>query len=283
MKAQYKISILLMIVLVLLFPGLVLADELSSQFGGNTPLVIPSGHTVESVFALSTDAHIAGSVKDIVLVINGDVYLEPTAQTDLVIDLGGQVINPSNIPVRTGVFRVTFTPKFMNELIIGGAMILGLWLVRFILSVLAIVLFTGLGFSLRNRIHQGVTLLAASPIKNLSIGAAASLIIFGLILILSLTVIGIPVAILIGLIAITAALWGMIPLLEYIAQHLLSRRLFEYPALSRWFLIVLVFVSVLNLPLIGLIVLFGVLFTGIGVSTVNFWAYLKESKHRSKN
>ncbi|MDP4159183.1 MAG: hypothetical protein Q8911_05380 [Bacillota bacterium] len=280
MKAQYKISILLMIILVLLFPGLALADELSSQFGGNTPLVVPAGHTVESVFAVSTDAHIAGSVKDVVLVINGDVYLEPTAQTDLVIDLGGQVINPSNIPVPTGVFRLTFTPKFTNELMIGGAMILCLWLVRLILSVFAIVLFTGLGYLLRNRIQQGVTLLAASPIKILSIGAAASLIILGLILILSLTVIGIPVAMLIALIATIAALLGMLPLLEYMGQHLLSTRLFEYPALSRWFLTVLVFVSVLNLPLMGLMVLLGAIFTGMGVSTVSCWAYYKERKHR---
>lgn len=282
MKPQVKLSILLVIALLLLSPGQALADELSAQFGGN-PLVVPVGHSVESVFALSTDAHIAGSVREVVLVINGDVYLEPTAQTDLVIDLGGQVFNPANVTVKTGVFRLSLTPQFVNQLFIGLAMILGLWLARLIISVFGIVLLTGLGFVLRKRLQQGENLLSTSFLRLFAIGLAASLMITGLMILLSLTVVGIPLAILIFIVGIAAIFLGILPVMEYIGKETLSPRLLEYPALSKWFILALLLVSVSNLPLIGVIVLLGVTFTGLGVSLTTFWMYLKERKRRTPN
>lgn len=282
MKAQVKLSILLVIALLLLFPGNALADELSAQFGGN-PLVVPVGHSVDSVFALSTDAHISGSVKEVVLVINGDVYLEPTAQTDLVIDLGGQVFNPANVIAKTGIFRLSLTSQFVNQLFIGLAMIIGLWLARLIISVLGIVLLTGLGFLLRKRLQQGVNLLQTSYLRLLAIGLAASLMLMGFIILLSMTVVGIPLAVIIFLVGIAAIMLGTLPVMEYIGQKALSPRLLEYPALSKWFILALVLVSVFNLPLIGVSVLLGIAFIGLGVALTTGWMYLKERKRRTSN
>ena len=282
MKPQVKLSIVLVIALLLLFPANAFADELSAQFGGN-PLVVPVGHSVESVFALSTDAHIGGSVRDVVLVINGDVYLEPTAQTDLVIDLGGQVFNPANVIAKTGIFRLSLTPQFVNQLFIGLAMILGLWLARLIISVLGIVLLTGLGFLLRKRLQQGLNLLQTSSLRLFAIGLAASLMIMGLIILLSLTVIGIPLAILLSIVGIIAIFLGTLPVMEYIGKEVLSPRLLEYPSLSKWFILALLLVAVLNLPLIGVFFLLGVAFTGLGVALTTGWIYLKERKRRTPN
>ncbi len=282
MKPQLKVSIVLVMTLLLLFPANALADELSAQFGGN-PLVVPAGQVVESVFALSTDAHIGGSVRDVVLVINGDVYLEPTAQTDLVIDLGGQVFNPADISAKTGIFRLSLTPQFLNELFIGLAMILGLWLARLIFSVLGIVLLTGLGFLLRKRLQQGKNLLANSFLRLFAIGLAAALIMMGLVILLSLTVVGIPLAILICLVGIGAILLGTLPVIEYIGQEALSPRLLEYPALSKWFILALLFVSVINLPIIGVIVLIGAASTGLGVALTTGWIYLKDRRQKTPN
>lgn len=283
MKNNYKLSIILTLVLLLLFPGNASADELSSQFGGTTPLTLPAGQTVESVLALSTDAHIAGTVQDIVLVINGDVYLEPTARIDLVIDIGGQVINPSNVTAKTGILRLSFTKKFMNELFLGLAMILGLWLVRLVISILGIVLLTGLGFLFRNRLKQEETLLKTYPLRLLSIGLAAFFIILGLIITLSLTVIGIPLAILILIIATGASLLGILPVLRHIGKAILSEKILEYPTLTQWFIFALLFVSVLNLPLLGFIVLLGVLLMSLGIVTAATWGYLKKRNHRQEH
>ena len=279
MKSQAKLSIILVIALLLLFPANALADELSAQFGGN-PLVVPFGHSVDSAVALSTDAHIGGSVSDVVLVVNGDVYLEPTAQTDLVIDLGGQVYNPANVIAKTGVFCLNLTPQFVNQLFIGLAMVLGLWLARLLISLSAIVLLTGLGFLLRRRLQQGVNLLQISPLRLFAIGLAASFIIMGLIALLSLTVFGIPLAVLILVVGIAAILLGILPVMEYIGKETLSSRLLEYPSLSKWFILALLLVAVLNLPLIGVIILLGLAFTGLGVALTTGWMYLKERKHR---
>lgn len=279
MKQKLKISLVMVIALLLLLPGNALADGLAAQFGGN-PLVVPPGHSVESVLVLSTDAHIAGSVSDAVLVINGDVYLEPTARTDLVIDLGGQVFNPADITAKTGIVQLSLTPKFVNELFIGVAMTLGIWLVRLLISVLGIVLLTSIGFVLRKHLKQGETLLAASSLRLLGIGVAASLIMLGLSILLSLTVIGFFLAIFICLVGTAAILLGIFPLLEYLGKMALSPRLLEYSALSKWFVLALLFVSVINLPLIGIFVLLGAAFTSLGVSLTTGWMYFKE--HRSR-
>ncbi|MGC7871391.1 hypothetical protein ACPUYX_07640 [Desulfosporosinus sp. SYSU MS00001] len=280
MKRSYKFSIVLILALLLFLPRNALADELSSQFGGTTPLTVPTGHFVDSVLVLGTDAHIAGAVKDIVLVINGDVYLEPTAQTDLVIDLGGQVINPSNVVVKTGIFRLSLTTKFMNELFIGFAMVLGLWLVRLIVSIFGIVLLTGLGFLSRNHLKRGESLLTTSPLRLMSIGLAAFFIILGLVITLSLTVIGIPLAILILIIATGAVLLGILPVLEHLGKEYFSEKILDYPTLSQWFIFALLFVSVLNLPLVGIIVLFGVILMSLGIVTVAAWGYFERRRHR---
>lgn len=275
-------SIILIIVLLLLFPGKALADELSAQFGGN-PLTVPDGHSVESVLAMSTDAHIAGEVRDVVFVINGDIYLEPTARTDLVLDLGGHVYNQANVNAKTGIIQLSPTSRFINELFIGLAMVFGLWLARLIISVLAIVLLTGLGFLLRKRLQRGVDFLATSATRLLGIGLVTTLVMLGLIILLCLTVIGIPLAIIIFLVGIGGMLFGILTVMESVGQKALSPRLREYPALTRWFVLALLFVSVFNLPLIGGIVLLGLAFTGLGVALTTGWIYLKERRRDSTN
>ena len=281
MKPQVRLSIAFVLVLLFLCPANVLADELSTQFGGN-PLVVPAGYSVDSVFALSSDAHIGGAVRDVVLVINGNVYLEPTARTDLVIDLGGQVFNPANVSVKTGVFRLNLTPQFVNQLFIGLAMILGLWLTRLIISALGIIVLTGSGFLLRKHMQQGVNLLRISSLRILAIGMAASLILIGLAILLSLTVVGIPLAILILVMGMAAIILGILPVMEYLGKEILSPRLLEYPSLSKWFILALLLVAVLNLPLIGLLVLLGASFTGLGVTLTTGWRYFKESKGKQR-
>ncbi|WP_088186423.1 hypothetical protein [Desulfosporosinus sp. FKA] len=233
---------------------------------------------VDSVFALSTDAHIGGAVRDVVLVINGDVYLEPTAQTDLVIDLGGQVFNPATVTTNTGIFRLSLTSQFVNQLFIGLAMILGLWLARLIISVSGIVLFTSLGFLLRKRLQQGVSFLHTASLRLFGIGLAGALMMLGLIILLSFTVVGIPLAILLFIVGIIAILLGILPVMEYIGHQVLSPRLLDYPALSKWFIFAIGLVAALNLPLIEVIVLLGVAFAGLGVTLTTGWIYFKERK-----
>ncbi len=104
MRFGYRFGLGIIIISVLLFflPNYALADAIVTHVGGN-PASVPEGHSVETVFSIGTDAWIAGSVTDAVLVINGNVYLEPTAQVDLVIDLGGHVYNSALKSSKTGV------------------------------------------------------------------------------------------------------------------------------------------------------------------------------------
>jgi len=75
---------------------------------------------------------------------------------------------------------------------------------------------------------------------------------------------------------------GILPVIEYIGKKIFSAQLLESTALSQWFIFALLLVSVLNLPLVGFVVLLGVVFMGLGVSTVTGFVYFKERKQRTQ-
>ena len=91
-KSQLMMLVFLTGIFLMMAPLSAFAGTLLTQMGGN-PVVVPAGQMIENVLAVGSDARIRGTVDDIVLVINGDIYLEPDSQVDLVIDLGGSVHN----------------------------------------------------------------------------------------------------------------------------------------------------------------------------------------------
>lgn len=281
MRNSFRLSLGLLFLLILLIisPGYALANELQAQIGGN-PLVVPAGHSTETVLAMDTDARIAGTITEAVIVINGDVYLEHTAHVDLVVALGGHVYNSAVQAPKTGVFEFNFSQSFMNQLLLGMALLLGVWLTRVILSLLAIILLTILGYLLKNRISKAKDLLSVSSLRLFGIGTGLALILLCLLFLLVLTVIGIPVAIVLLILSLVAAIIGLIPIIDYWGANVLSERIQEYPVLTKCLIQALLFVSLVNLPLIGFVFLLITGITGLGLMLTYGWMYIKGRRHR---
>ena len=104
-KSNLMVTTFLTILFLMLAPLSAFADTLLTQMGGN-PVVVSEGQIIENVLAVDSDARVSGTVNDLVLVINGDVYLEPTSHVNLVIDLGGNVHNHSLVPAKNGIFEI---------------------------------------------------------------------------------------------------------------------------------------------------------------------------------
>jgi len=151
------------------------ADTLLTQMGGN-PAVVPEGQSIENVLAVGSNAQIGGTVNDIVLVINGDTYLGPNSQVNLVIDLGGSVHNSSQKPARKGILEFNFSLQLMNNFLLAGAMVAGFWFLRLMGSLLGIILLSCLGFLLRNYLSQYLKqseeLLISSTARLFGIGGS---------------------------------------------------------------------------------------------------------------
>ena len=273
-KGQLIMLAFLTGIFLMMAPLSAFADTLLTQMGGD-PVVVPRGQIIENVLAVGSDARIGGTVKDIVLVINGDTYLEPDSQVDLVIDLGGDVHNSSQRPAKKGILALNFSLKLINNFLLAGAVVAGFWFLRFMGSLLGIILLTCLGFLLRNYLRQYSRrceeLLASSATRIFGIGTAVSLVCLALIILLSLTVIGIPLAFLLLIANLIAVVFGIVPIMEYIGEKWLSVKLLEYPVLTSLLIEAIFFVALVNLPLIGILFLVGAGIMGLGLVWTLLW------------
>lgn len=118
-----------MILFLAFAPLSALADTLLTPMGEN-PVVVLEGQMIENVLAVNSDVRVSGAVNDVVFVINGDIYLEPSSRVNLVIDLGGNVHNLSLQPAKSGIFEFNFTLQLINHFLIAGAMVAGFWFIR---------------------------------------------------------------------------------------------------------------------------------------------------------
>ncbi|MDA8443252.1 MAG: hypothetical protein M0Z55_12905 [Peptococcaceae bacterium] len=279
MKRRRLVVGVLSILCILLLPAAALAGPHVSQIGGNA-VNIPLGHSVETVVAIGTDAHINGRVSDIVLVINGNAYLDESAHADLVVVMGGHVFNAAAKTAHTDIFEVHFTQTVINELFIAGSLFFSVWLFRAMLSLFCIILLTGLGYALRQHFEPALNLLSGSASRLFGIGAVATLISVALIIFLALTIVGIPLAVLIILLLLLSSLWGLLPIIAYLGNHFLSAHMQDYPDLTRWLVFAALFVALANLPLLGIMFVFGTVATGLGLTLTQAWIVLQ---HRRSN
>ena len=264
-------------VLLFFLPNYALADAIVTQVGGN-PITVTEGHSVETVLSVGADARIAGSVTDAVFVVNGNVYLEPTAQVDLVIDLGGHVYNSALKGAKTGVFEVNFTEKLINETLLAGALLFGIWVLRVVVSLLGIVFFTGLGYFMRNRLSSSENLLSTAFLRLFGIGTAFVMLLVSFAVLLTLTVFGIPIAVLILILGVIAAVLGLVPVMQFVGNKVLSPRILEYPAITRWLAQSILFIALVSLPLIGFVFLIAMGLTGLGLALTIGWRHVKRRK-----
>lgn len=251
-----------------LFARPVLAADMITRVGGE-PVVVRQGETVEKVLVFDTDAEIAGRVTDMVVVINGNVRLEPTANVDLVVDLGGHVSNNSST-IKSGIFELNWTEKLSQEVLFGGLMLLGVGFVRVFLSLMGILLLGFGGAFLTKRLTRTGVAFAPTPARLVGIGLASALVLTVLIVLLSLTVIAIPLAALLLFFGLAAAGVGLLPLLDYWGRQFLNPVLQDPAGLKYWFLLAVLYVGLVNVPLLGILFLAGTMVAGLGLMVA--WA-----------
>lgn len=282
-KFRFPLVGFIALVLLIMAPLPVFADTTLSQMGGNS-VVVPEGQIIENVLAVSSDARIFGAVNDIILVINGNTYLEPNSQVDLVIDLGGSVYNSSQRPAKTGIFEFSFTLQLINNFLLGGAMVAGFWFLRLMGSLLGIIVLSCLGFLLRKYlspyIGQSKELLKVSVARLFGIGTVGSLIVFASIILFSLTVIGIPLAIIILMGYLSAVIVGLIPVMDHLGRKWLSPQITNLPILTNLLIKAILFVAISNLPLFGYVFMAGSGILGLGLVLTIFWTRLRLGKRK---
>lgn len=171
--------------------------------------VIPETQMVENVAVIGGNATIYGSVRDAVIVINGDLEIKQSARImGLVLVVGGKINQESGAQITDNVLNLTFDQPTTNSLLFAGAMIVGFWLLRIVLTMLVIILPVLTVFVTKNRLEPFVKLIHRSPRRVLLIGFITSLLFVAVSTLLSVTIVGIPLAILLFLAVLLSVLLG---------------------------------------------------------------------------
>ncbi|WP_339061598.1 hypothetical protein [Tepidibacillus marianensis] len=137
---------------------------------------ITKNQIVQNVVVVGNNATIEGTVKEAVIIINGDLTIKQTAHIQgLLVVLGGEIHQEHGASVTDDVLNIAFHREFLNSLILGIAIVVGFWLLNFGFSILMI-LFIGLTVLLAKKhlepIHDQ---MKESPRRLILIGIATSI------------------------------------------------------------------------------------------------------------
>lgn len=232
--------------------------------------VIPEKQSVSNVIVIGGDATIAGEVQDVVLVFNGDLDIKRTASiTGEVIVIGGRIKQEPGAVLTDNVVNFSFDTATKNSLFIGGLAVLAVWFLRIAFSLLLFILPLLAAYILKARIQPFRSLLHQRPLHVLLIGFAASLFALAAGVLLSITVIGLPIAILLAMAILLSCIIGLAAITMQIGEWVPIQ-----VAKPLWLQVMMGAVAMIagvNLPLIGGLLLLCLLWLSLGITVVWVW------------
>lgn len=224
--------------------------------------VVQEGQRVENVFLYGEDGIIAGVVEDEVVVINGNLTLTKTARIqDRVFLIGGQLNQEPGAAVGKGIFHINLANENLNSLLLGAGAFVLLELAKLALALYVFLASLISLFVLKNRVNRAKGALQSGTVKVGLLGFFGALGLGLVFLALVVTVWGIPLALLLGLLLLAllpvglSALslltgelllknfaWGQKPFYQVLIGSLFLVALFNFPVLGvLWGILVLVF------------------------------------------
>lgn len=249
--------LLVLVVLLSCFSVNAWADE--SIFSKNK--VVNEGQKVENIFLYGEDGIISGEVTEEVVVINGDLNLTKTARIhDRVFLVGGKLTQEPGAKVGKGIYHINLANEKSSLLLGVGAFAL-IELVKLFLALLIFLASLTSLFVLKNKVSKAKAMLQAKMLKTGLLGLFATIGLGLLFTALIVTIWGIPVAILLGLVllillpiglgALSAMIgelllrsfaWGEKPFYQVLIGSLFIVALLSFPVLGAlWGVLILIF------------------------------------------
>jgi len=250
----------------------------ASAFGGdliqNDRATVNKGQTVDNVVVFGNDATIKGHVRGSVIIIDGDLSIEKTAQIkDVVLVIGGDISQDKGAKVSDEVIDFKFGNGASLGFIIAGILLLTSWGLRLGFSLLFIVVVMITLLIMRNKTDNFERVVKERPLRVILIGAVSGVLLFVIGLLLSVTIIGIPVALLLFLFWLIFFFIGLSA-----ASQMISRFIVRYEHRQPWLnglFGALVLVGFINIPFLGCLLFIGILWLSTAYMTL--WTLKKIS------
>jgi hypothetical protein len=260
-KFVFPLSI--MLVFMLLIPGIASAKSIFEHHS----TIIPAGETINDLYVVGGDASVFGHVTGAVVVINGNLLLASTADVEgIVLVIGGEIQQVPGAKLANNVYNLSLDSETQNSLLMGGGLVLGLWVLQLAVSLLFVLITVLILIIGRQRAVSIIDKYRQeSANRLLYTGLLSCLILTTISILLIVTIIGIPLLIVVLIIMIAAfALGGTV----------VSYRIGELnkgtSQKSEWIKVLIgasVIVAFANIPIIGWIVIGLVMLISLGICT----------------
>lgn len=240
---------------------------------------IPPDVTVENVIVVGGDAIVAGTVKDEVVVINGNVRLTSTANIrDRVIVLGGDLLTEDGAYIGKGIFRIGGKFPFAATIISVATVILLLWSINVLITVGLVVLPLFFTWGWKRGVLDLSEIARSSPLKAVIVGILGGLAALFIMLIFAITLFGIPVAGFLAIMLMAAVVAGLSGICHAVGQ----RFPIAYNETERSTFINTLYGSIelalaINVPLVGTLILLLSCTAALGAVLIKFFTKKEDS------
>lgn len=240
--------------------------------------VISDPHsTVENVVVIGGDAYIHGTVRDVVIVINGDLHISKTARIPgFIFLLGGHLYQETGAQITDDVITISLDDATSKGLVIGGILLFGLWVVHFafcLFTLLFVALFSKL---FKNYFEPFVRMIRIYPVRLLAIGLTINVLFIAIGILLSLTVIGIPLMFGILILLGIKFLIGFTVISYYVGEYIPG--MYGKPEWLQSLSGAVFLLSLIHFPFIGTLVLMVLFWISLGMFVWWFWERRKRTK-----
>lgn len=234
-------------------------------------VVIPQDTVVDNVVVIGGNVTIAGTVKDEVVVINGNLTLQKTAQLSkraFVID--GRIIQEEGAVVRKSFVNIRPDSANLTSLFFAGSMVLLLEFIKLAVSVFIVIIPPILVWSFQNKSSRLRLVCERYFSKNITLGVLSSVAFLIIETLLIISIVGIPLAILLGVLFLVVTILGVSGLCMTIGVRIAARiGLIEKPIFIQVLCGSTAVALLINIPFAGILVLLVAMLFGIGAVVMN--------------
>ncbi len=247
--------------------------------GQVAPLVVPESGRVHDVLAVGNDVHIYGQVEDEVVVIHGNAYIHAGAVVDdKVVAIGGRIYLEDGARVVDGLYSLGADGTVAASLILAGVMVLLFWLIQLLLSALVLLAVPALPCLGRDRIRTMHWRLQQMPGRTLLAGLCGFFVIALLLGMLTISVVGIPFALLGVTLLLCGVIYGLTAVALEINRWFGNGECGEETLTANLFRGALLLTGAANLPIVGLFVAAGMSIAALGALLLLFESGREESE-----
>ncbi|MFV9510228.1 hypothetical protein [Tepidibacillus sp. LV47] len=247
----------------------------------NNQTNIAKDQSVENVVVIGNDLVIEGTVKDAVIVINGDLTVKQTAQIQgVVVVLGGGIQEEQGAKITDNVLNLSFRHEVLNSLLLGLSVIIGIWIAKFGLSILLILLLFLTVLLAKKRLKPIQDQIAKSPKRLIFIGIAASILLFAVSILLTITVIGIPIVMILLAIILGFLVLSLATLSKMVGAYLLRNKEdhWKIPLVGA-----ITLVAGINFPFFGGVLFLILVWISMGIMTLWISDWMKRIRKPSSS